>query len=211
MKGTIGMIGAGGHAKVVADAVLRSDPHASLIFFSLDAPPAGGKFYGFPHYRERPEMLENWINRISGWHVAIGDPRIRASKTEELRAYGARLVQVIHPDSIVSPSSTIGPGSFIAAGAIVNAETRIGAGCIINTAASVDHDCVVGDYVNVGPGSRLTGGVHIGRLTELGSGTVIIPGIKIGKMCTIGAGTVVIRDLPDCVKAVGVPARIIGR
>mgnify|MGYP001419222897 CR=1 FL=1 len=211
MKQTIGIIGAGGHAKVVADALMRANPRASLIFFSSEGRPEGGRFLGRPHFREEANLLERKWDHWAGWHVAIGDPELRAAKISQLLEKGARLVTVIHPDSIVSERCAIGPGSFVAAGAIVNIEAKVGAGCIINTAASVDHDSALGDFVNIGPGCRICGGVTVGSNAQVGSGAVIIPGVTIGEGCIVGAGAVVIRDLRERTMAIGVPARVVDR
>src|SRR5690606_33143132 len=95
------------------------------------------------------------------------------------------------------------------AGAIVNPSTVIGKGCILNTASSVDHDCRIGDYVNIGPGAHIAGGVTIGSLSSIGTGAVMVPNVVIGANCVIGAGSVVTKSLPDNVTAYGIPARII--
>jgi UDP-perosamine 4-acetyltransferase len=42
----------------------------------------------------------------------------------------------------------------------------------------------------------------------LGIGVSVIPGVTIGAGTMVGAGSVVVRDLPDGVTAMGVPARI---
>jgi acetyltransferase EpsM len=51
--------------------------------------------------------------------------------------------------------------------------------------------------------------VEIGDGTYVGMGATVLDNISIGKGCTIGAGSVVTKDLPDAVKVVGVPARIV--
>ena len=57
--------------------------------------------------------------------------------------------------------------------------------------------------------SNLGGNVRIGKGSWIGIGSSIIQGIKIGEEVLLGAGSVVIKDLPDTVKAVGNPAKII--
>ena len=44
----------------------------------------------------------------------------------------------------------------------------------------------------------------------LGVGVRAIPGVSIGADTIVGAGGVVVRDLPDAVLAIGVPAKIKG-
>jgi UDP-perosamine 4-acetyltransferase len=62
----------------------------------------------------------------------------------------------------------------------------------------------------VGPASALAGGVTIGERAFLGVGARAIPGVRIGADTILGAGGVVVRDLPDAVVAIGVPAQIKG-
>ena len=53
------------------------------------------------------------------------------------------------------------------------------------------------------------GKVIIDDGAHIGIGAIIMPGVKIGKGAIVGAGSVVIKDIPDYVVAVGIPARII--
>jgi len=70
---------------------------------------------------------------------------------------------------------------------------------------------VVGDYVHVGPGARLTGGVQLGEGVFIGAGAVVVPGRRIEAWTIVGAGAVVVLDLPSGVTARGVPARYVSR
>jgi acetyltransferase-like isoleucine patch superfamily enzyme len=71
----------------------------------------------------------------------------------------------------------------------------------------VDHDAVLGDGVHVCPGARVAGEVTVGDATWLGIGSSVIQRVRVGADVTVGAGAAVVRDLPDGVTAVGVPAR----
>ncbi|WP_100401078.1 acetyltransferase [Bacillus sp. FJAT-44742] len=201
--GTIGIIGTGGHAKVITNIL---EKNSSLLFFSASNAPFLGK------YSVNKDSVDNlllWKSEVEGWHVAIGDTTIRKEKIIFLLNYNFPLISAIHRQSIISKCAKIGKGTSIMAGAVVNPQTTIGESCIINTSASVDHDCKIEDYVNIGPGSRLTGNVLIGTLTDIGAGVTVIPNVKIGKNCKIGAGAVVISDIPDNSVAVGIPAKVI--
>ena len=78
----------------------------------------------------------------------------------------------------------------------------------LNMGAAVCHDGVLADYVTMSPDARLAGNVTVGSSSEIGMGTRVIQGIRIGSSVVTGAGSVVIRDIPDGVVAVGVPARV---
>lgn len=204
----IGIIGTGGHAKVVAD-IFRRAGMKRITFFS-NCPGAAEKiFWQEPVLPDSPESIGNSLRRIGGWHVAIGDPNRRKEKTELVLSLGGRLLSAIHDRCVIAEGVIIGNGSAVMAGAVINSGTVTGQSCIVNTAASVDHDCTIADYVSIGPGCRITGGVAIGELAALGAGAVVIPGKKIGGSCIIGAGAVIITDVPEGCVAVGVPARTI--
>ena len=43
----------------------------------------------------------------------------------------------------------------------------------------------------------------------IGANTIILPGVTIGRNVVIGAGSVVTKDVPDCVVALGCPAKVV--
>lgn len=200
------LVGAGGHAKVVLEAILAGGGEPSLAVLD-DAEAPGKTLLGHSVRGSRSWLLENW----AGAPVvpAIGSNAVRARLIEWLLQNGRSLRAVRHPSATISPSAVVAEGSFVAPGAVINAEARILEGAIINTAASIDHDCRIGFAAHVAPGARLCGGVQIGARTLVGAGSVIIPGVKVGEGCVIGAGSVVIRDLMDGARVAGSPARAI--
>ena len=198
------VIGSGGHAKVVVDAI-RSNGPASIVVID-DAPGAQGRMLlGVP-----VSAPASATGHQGGFHVAIGDNDSRMRKTAELLgALSPRVV--VHSRASVSSSSSIGAGAFLAAGCTLGPDCTIGAGVIVNHGAVVDHDCVVGEFAHVAPNATLGGGVSVGRLSMVGAGATVLPGTRIGQRCIIGAGAVVRRDVPDGTTVVGVPAKAIDR
>lgn len=206
----IGIIGTGGHSKVISDIFRRKDSENQLIYFTSTIPlDASWKKETIKF--DEPEVLLQYRSNLKGWHVAIGTPDIRKKRFDYLEKNHFPLINAVHDKSIIAGSSEIGSGTSVMAGAVINPDVTVGKGSIINTTASIDHDCRIGNFVNISPGCKLAGGVHVGDLTELGTGAVAIPNIKIGSNCVIGAGAVVIHDIPDHSIAVGVPAKVISR
>lgn len=203
----IGVIGAGGHAKVITDILQASFTNTKLVFFSRNPHCSHPFFQQFNHVDDHKATIRRLSEHIVQWHVAIGDLDIRKEKVHMLEQLQYELLTAIHPATTLAPSCQIGDGSAVMAGCIVNSDTVIGQGCIINTGSIIDHDCRIDPFVNIGPGCRLAGGVTIGEGTELGTGAIVIPNVTIGKNCIIGAGSVVIRHIPDGSRAVGVPAQ----
>ncbi|MBM7703023.1 acetyltransferase [Metabacillus iocasae] len=203
-----GVVGTGGHSKVVVEAIQTVTPDASFVFFS-QVLPAHSFFSLYTTLIDEEEVINSYKHEIEAWHVAIGQIDVREQKLTHLIEDKHNTPIVMHETATVSRSSIIEKGTFINAGAIVNACACIGQGTIINTGSTIDHDCIIGDYVNVGPGSHLAGGVIIGQKTDIGTGVSIRPNIQVGRECVIGAGSVVVSDIPDYSVVYGVPAKVI--
>ena len=192
-KQRIAVFGAGGHGKVVVDAVERSDGFV-VACVADDRPLPGAAILGHAVVGGREAMLEG-RGGFDGVIVAIGDNRARLEVAGWLKAQGLALQSVVHPAAVVAPSATLGAGVLVMPGAVVNAEARIGDNAIINTGAIVEHDCEVGAGVHVAPGAVLCGGACIGAGTLVGAGAVVLPGVRVGESLLVKAGTVVARNL----------------
>ncbi|WP_454761015.1 acetyltransferase [Caulobacter segnis] len=199
------IIGGGGHAKVVIES-LRASGHTVAAI--VDADPTPREVLGVPVVGDDlklPALKEQGLSQL---FVAIGDNRLREKLGRKAQGLGFVLVNAIHPSAVISPSAKLGQGVAVMAGVAINADTDVGDLAIINTGAVVDHDGRLGVACHLGPASALAGGVTVGDRAFLGVGARVIPGVTIGADTTVGAGGVVVRDLPDGVLAVGVPARI---
>jgi sugar O-acyltransferase (sialic acid O-acetyltransferase NeuD family) len=187
------LLGAGGHAKVVYDALAGARVEVRDDNASLEGKPFLDTFIRTP------------IGTPAGAvHVAIGDNRARSAVAARM---AGKLFTVIHPAAIVSARSAIEPGAFVAAGAVVAAAARIGECAIINHRAVVDHDCEVGRHAHIAPSATLGGGVKVGEGALVGAGAVVLPGITIGKWAIVAAGAVVTEAVADGQTVYGVPAR----
>lgn len=191
------LFGASGHAKVIMDILTASGEKIDALIDDNE------KFNELNGYK-----VLHGVTDASPIIVSIGVNAIRKKVVEKLTGeFGT----AIHPSAIVSPSAKIGEGTVVMAGAIINADAVIGKHCIINTGASVDHECVIGDYCHIAPHATLCGQVHVGEGSMVGVGACVIPCKNIGSWCTIGAGAAVVKDIPDGVTAVGVPAKVINQ
>lgn len=206
---TLIVYGAGGHAKVIIDAIERSGNHAGILVAD-DRPALHGQlFFGYPVIGGREALLALPAPRPEAI-AAIGDNDARLVVGAWLREQGCTLAAVVHPTACLGRGSAVGAGSFLAAGVVVNPDTVLGEMVIVNTSATVDHDCVLEDGVHVAPGCHLCGNVRVGRGSLIGVGAVVIPGVRIGAGVVVGAGAVVRADVPDAARVAGVPARAIG-
>jgi sugar O-acyltransferase (sialic acid O-acetyltransferase NeuD family) len=200
------LLGAGGHAKVVFDAIQASHPEPVQVTVVDDNPALVGQAF-FGTRVQRGDVFEQ-IDAVR-FHVAIGCNEVRRSVFERLRARGGVPLIVVHPRAHVSRHARVGQGSFLAAGCIVAPASRLAEGVIVNHAAVVDHDCIIGAFTHIAPNVTIGGNVRIGDNVLVGAGAVILPGVSIGDGCTIGAGAVVIADVMAARTVVGVPGRIL--
>jgi UDP-perosamine 4-acetyltransferase len=203
------IIGSGGHAKVVIELVRAEGKYQIKGCTGLGE--SGFVLGDVPILGTDSVLPAILVNGAKKAFVAIGDNHLRLRLLAEVSEMGFELINAVSPNAVVSPSATLGRGIAIMAGAIINASAQIGDGAIINTNAGVDHDCRIGSGAHIGPGGALAGNVEIGCESFLGAGTCVVPGVRIGSRAIVGAGSVVVRDIPDDVTAMGVPARITGR
>ncbi len=194
--GRLIILGAGGHAKVVAELARAIGWH--VTGFLAPADERGEENLGAPILGDGVDLLadSSWLEQ-NDLFPAIGKGDIRWREFIRLAAAGARVPSLIHPAAVVSPSAQIDAGAVIMAGAILQADCVIGSAAIINTGAQVDHDCRIGAGAMIAPGAVLCGNVHVGDHAFIGAGAVIVPDIRVGRSAFVGAGTVVATHLPD--------------
>lgn len=203
MKNALGIVGASGHGKVLADIALANGIN-DIVFFDDDCDKAGLTHYGFPVVG--PLSVVGY-GSCKQYVVAVGNNLARRRVQHSLMSYGCCLTSLIHPFSCVSPSAEIGDGVVIMPGAVVNACARIGDGCILNTGSSVDHDCLLGNFCHISPGAHLAGSVAFGDLVWAGIGASVVNGVSVAPESIIGAGAVVVSDIAASGTYVGVPAK----
>jgi sugar O-acyltransferase (sialic acid O-acetyltransferase NeuD family) len=190
------ILGGGGHARVVIDA-LRCAGHviAGVIDPEADVAetlPDDITWLGKDLSKLRPDEMELAIGVGS---VDVGDKNPRPALFAEAKAGGFEVLSFRHPSAIVAGDVELGEGWQIMAGAILQPGVRLGVNCIVNTGASLDHDCWIGDHVHIAPGVVLSGTVAVGDGCHLGTGAVVIQNIRIGAGAMIAAGAIVTRDV----------------
>ncbi len=198
------LVGAGGHGKVVLDALLSGGVRSEQVYVTDGKEElAGKKLLGI-------SILAPAIHPEAGhghFHVAIGNAMVRQQFYEELQGMGGLPLAVIHPAAVISTFAAVAAGAFVAARAVIAPEARLGRGSIINHGAVIDHDCRVGDFSHVAPNATMGGGASIGKRVLVGAGANILPGVRVGDDVVIGAGAVVIVNIPDGECVAGVPSR----
>jgi sugar O-acyltransferase (sialic acid O-acetyltransferase NeuD family) len=165
------VIGAGGHGKVVADAILKQGEY-ELAGFADDNKKAGERVFLDYAVLCKPEISE-LKKYASAFVLGIGNNQIRKKIFLGLKEIFEPVI-IIHPSAQIALDVTIGKGTVVLAGAIINSSTKTGENCIINSKAFIDHDCVIGDSVHIGQAVNVGSGNEIKEFTHLKSGESVI-------------------------------------
>jgi acetyltransferase EpsM len=202
------IVGAGGHAHVVADAIrrlARAGEDVAIVGLLDDAPCLHGTaVLGSPVLGAMAAIGEIAHDACV---VAVGNNGVRRELYDRLAGQGERFATIVHPTAVIGAGVAIGAGTFVAAQAVLNPEARLGENVIVNTAAIVEHHCVVGAHAHVAPGARLGGQAAVEEGVLVGIGATVMPRCSVGAWSTVGAGSVVHRPVPPNVIVIGVPAR----
>lgn len=202
------VIGAGGHAKVLIDA-LQLQSVEILGIVDADIKKKNQVLMGVPIMGGDDEIMEyspQQIRLVNG----VGSVRtgsLRRNIFDTFKHKGYQFMNVIHPSAIIAKDVELHEGTQIMAGAVLQTGCKIGANTIINTRASVDHDCVIGKHVHISPGAVLSGGVSVGEESHIGAGAVAIQSIQIGQRSLVAAGAVVVSNVMNNITVAGIPAR----
>lgn len=200
------VLGAGGHATVVADVLRKlGEPVLGSI-----APDTGRGLAGGVRILGGDEVLvamDPGGVRLANGVGAATDSSHRRDVFLDWQGRGFHFPALVHPDAIIGGDVHMADGAQVFAGAVIQPGCSIGANAIINTRASVDHHCVIGAHCHVAPGVTLLGDVVIGETSLIGAGSTVIQGVTIGREALVAAGSVIIRDVPDQAFLRGEPAR----
>lgn len=202
------IIGAGGHAKVLIDALrLSSTPILGIV--DAGDEKRGANLSGVPVIGDDNEVLKYRADEIIlvNGIGSVKRPERRREVFDRFKSMGYDFANVVHPSAVIASDVVLSEGVQIMAGSIVQPGCVIGANAVINTRASVDHDCSIGDNVHLAPGVTISGNVRIGNGSHVGTGSAVIQGITIGENSVIGAGAAVIKDIAGNAVFIGVPAR----
>ena len=203
--------GAGGHGKVVVDALLAGGEWEVAGILDEDAGKNETEVLGIKVWAIEGGVVE-MAERLGCERVAIaiGDNYVRFAKFQEMRRAGLTAVNVVHPSAHISRFVKMGEGVTILAGATINPGTAVEDNVCVNTAASVDHDNFLGNSCHIFPNATLAGGVRIKEFAYVGSGAVITPNITVEKYSYVGAGAVVLHAVAEGAMVWGVPAKMRG-
>jgi len=207
------VLGGGGHAKVVMDAILAAGKYeiAAVVDPALKK---GSKLMGAEVAGEDEELAGLFSRGLKTCALgvgSVGDITARRDLYSIAKKMGFEFPALVHPRAFVSSFALLGEGTFVAAQAAVNPGAETGVCCLINTGAVVEHDCRLGDFVHVSPKAVLCGNVAVEQGAHIGAGATVIEGRRIGRNALVGAGSLVTGDIGPDSLWYGVPAREKGK
>lgn len=190
------IVGAGGHAQVVADILWRMRDAGQdvlpLVYLDDDVGLHGQVLLDVPVMGAVDQLDQVEHEAVI---VAIGNGRIRQKLFLALQAQGVQFAVARHPTAVIAPGVQIGPGTMICANVVVNTGAVIGQNVILNTACTVDHHNHIGDHAHIAPGAHLGGDVQVGEGTLVGIGAIVLPQRRLGDWSIVGGGAVVVKDV----------------
>lgn len=201
------MIGAGGHATILAELLLAEGRNIIAVVSPKEVEESS-LLSTIKRIVSDEDLLSTYsfekVELINGIGAMPGN-NIQFQLFEYFSNKGYRFASVISPHAILSSSVKVAEGVQIMAGAIIQTNASIGKNCLINSGAIIEHDCYIGPHNHIAPGATLSGSVVTESHVHIGTGANIIQGIKIGQHAIVGAGCTVVRDIPK--NQVVVPAR----
>jgi sugar O-acyltransferase (sialic acid O-acetyltransferase NeuD family) len=191
--------------------ILRHDPSVEVVgFLDDDAAKHGGTHFGRPVLGGRPAAATlRETHGVTHVLVAIGQNAARRAITADMRAAGLAVASAVHPSAVIDPSARVGEGVIIEMGVCLHPECTVGDGVFLGGSSVVAHHSSVGAFALIGGGVVFGGRVSVGEGALVGVGVSIQPHARIGARSVVGVGSAVVKDVPDDVVAVGVPAKVI--
>ena len=169
MSNRILIIGAGGHAKVICDAILSQNEYIINGFVDINLPVGTVVINNYQVIAHEDNILD-LKSQVDFFIVAVGNNMARKKIFNSIKVH-LKPATIIHSSAVIGSDVLIGEGTVILANAVINASSKIGENVIVNARSVVDHDCVIGDDV------------HLSIGTMVGSNSIINTGYqsKIGE------------------------------
>lgn len=205
MSKQVVIIGAGGHAKVIADIIVKSGDRVYGFLddnLEIETTIANNEQFKIIGKIEKINKLKE--NTNLEFVIAIGDNTVRKKIAEN---YNVKYYTAIHPSSIIALDVSIEEGTVVMANTVINTSAKIGRHCIVNTGAIIEHDNIIENYVHVSPNATLCGTVKIGECTHIGANATVKNNTEICNKCIIGAGALVVKNINESGTYVGVPVK----
>lgn len=193
------VLGMGGHAKSMVDAIERENKYeiAGYVVNDPNVELLDKRYPILGNDDDLPQLFLQGIKDVAVGIGFLGNNSLRTDLYKRLKKIGYNLPVVCDPSAIVASGVSIGEGAFIGKRVILNTDSQVGKMCIINTGAIVEHDCQIGDFSHVSVGTVLCGEVTIGMEAFIGANATVIQGRNVADGCIVGAGEVIRKNVTN--------------
>lgn len=161
------ILGAGGHARVIAEILTVKNEYTIVGFVDDKIKP------GTVIFKDKKVLcglagIDDLKKKAQFFIAAVGNNTLREDFFKTAVTYFKPLT-IIHPFSCVAESARIGEGTVVLAGSVISSNCIIGSNTIINSMVLADHDSIIGDHCHIAQGSVLGSNVHISsrKFTEI--------------------------------------------
>jgi sugar O-acyltransferase (sialic acid O-acetyltransferase NeuD family) len=171
------LIGAGGHAKVVAQAWRRA---GGVLAAYVDR--AAASWPNVRHVADDAQAMALAAEADFALAFVGRTPADLARRTALFRRYvaaGCRFPPIVDPTASVASECALEAGVQVLAGAAVNPGARIGEAAVINTRAVTEHDAAVAAGAHIAPGATVLGAATVGAHCVIGANAVVLPGAGV--------------------------------
>ena len=163
MSAKLLIFGMGQYGWVVKEVAESTGRFKAVAFLDDNNPEALGKF------SEGKRFLAEYSHAF----VAIGNPEVRLTLLDKIKAIGFTLATLISPRAYVSSSAEIGQACIIEPMAVVNANAKIGNGVFVCAASIINHNATIGDMCQIDCNATIGASAIVSRGRKVESGMVV--------------------------------------
>ncbi len=199
------VVGAGGHAAAVIDALAGQG--IKIVGCVDDNPELQGRevVSGVEVIGASETLTTLFDEGVTTAFLGIGGIgeggqdriAVRIKVIRMLTEIGFHLPAVVSRHAYLGQDCTLGPGTVLFPGAVVGPRCRIGAHVIVNQGAQVCHDCRLDDHVHITPGAILGGHCEVGSASIIGMGASLLLKTVVGRHCLVHNNAAVMSDVHD--------------
>lgn len=161
-----------------------------------------------PGYPPILDTISNYtIAEDDVFFCGIGDVRIRKKCVDIIVSKGGKFINLIHPNTVISPSVKLGIGVGIKAYCVVASDAIIDDYSFLQSSVIMGHDVNIGKYCQVNSFSFFAGNAKIRDQVLVGAHSKFIQGVEAEELSTIGMGSLIIRKVKSGTTVFGSPAK----